>query len=146
MNSGLLTSTSDAWTTPLAFFYELRKIYDFEFDAACTKENCLCKKGFYFDQGMDALVEEWPKGPWIFCNPPYGTKIKHFVRKAFQQWQAGARIVMLIPSRTDTSWFHDYILGKARIQFIRGRLRFGDSQNSAPFPSMVVIYDHPERQ
>ena len=70
-------------------------------------------------------------------NPPYGREIKHWVKKASEA--TGGVVVMLIPARTDTKYFHDYIYNKAEIRFIRGRLKFGDSKNSAPFPSMVVI-------
>ena len=72
-----------------------------------------------------------------WCNPPYGRQIGKWVKKAAE---CGATVVMLLPARTDTAWFHNYILGKAEIRFLRGRLKFGDSKNSAPFPSMIVIY------
>ena len=75
-----------------------------------------------------------------FCNPPYGREIGLWVKKAYEESEKGQLVVMLLPARTDTKWFHDYILGKAEIRFVRGRLKFGDSTNSAPFPSMVVIF------
>jgi site-specific DNA-methyltransferase (adenine-specific) len=74
----------------------------------------------------------------VFCNPPYGREIKNRVKKWYEA--SGGEIVMLLPARTDTSWFHDYIYHKAEIRFIRGRLKFGDGKNSAPFPSMVVVF------
>lgn len=80
----------------------------------------------------------------MFCNPPYGREITKWVRKAYEEAQKGTTIVMLLPSRTDVSWFHDYILGKAEVRFLRGRLKFtddeGQAKNSAPFPSLVAIY------
>ena len=80
----------------------------------------------------------------MFCNPPYGRELKQWVKKAHDEWLKGAKIVMLIPARTDTSYFHDYIYGKAEIRFLRGRLRFLDENNeprdAAPFPSMVVVF------
>lgn len=73
----------------------------------------------------------------VYCNPPYGREIGKWVKKAAE---SDTTVVMLLPARTDTKWFHEYIYGKAEVRFIKGRLKFGDSKNSAPFPSMVVIY------
>ena len=84
-------------------------------------------------------------GGAVFCNPPYGRQIGQWVRKAYEEAQRGTTVVLLIPARTDTTYFHDYIYGKAEIRFIRGRLRFTDEEGNAyapePFPSMVVIYN-----
>lgn len=80
-------------------------------------------------------------GHTVFCNPPYGREISKWVEKAFNESRKEkTTVVMLIPARTDTRWFHDYIYRNAEIRFIRGRLKFGDSKNSAPFPSMVVVF------
>lgn len=80
-------------------------------------------------------------GATVFCNPPYGRAIGLWVRKAYQESRkADTTVVMLLPARTDTAWFHDYIYHRAEIRFIRGRLKFGDARQSAPFPSMVVIF------
>ena len=80
-------------------------------------------------------------GYTVWCNPPYCRKTGLWVKKAYEEHQrTGCTVVMLLPSRTDVRWFHDYILGKAEIRFIKGRLKFGGSKNSAPFPSIVVIY------
>lgn len=80
----------------------------------------------------------------VFCNPPYGSEIKKWVEKSFRESQKDNTIVvMLIPARTDTSYFHDFILHRAEIRFIKGRLKFGDSKNAAPFPSMIVIFRSP---
>lgn len=79
-------------------------------------------------------------GSIVFCNPPYGRELPKWVKKCYEESLKGTLVVMLIPARTDTRWFHDYIYGKAEIRFIKGRLRFGNAKQSAPFPSMVVIY------
>ena len=79
-------------------------------------------------------------GQVVFCNPPYGRELPKWVKKCHDE-SRHATIVMLIPARTDTSYFHDYIYHKAEIRFVRGRLKFGNGKNSAPFPSMVVIYN-----
>lgn len=80
----------------------------------------------------------------VFCNPPYGRDIAKWVRKAYEEGHKKNTLVcMLIPARTDTKYFHDYILNRAEIRFIKGRLKFGENNNSAPFPSMVVIFKAP---
>ena len=79
-------------------------------------------------------------GERVFCNPPYGRELPKWVKKCFEESKRAEIIVMLIPARTDTRWFHDYIYGKAEIRFIKGRLKFGDGKSRAPFPSMLVIY------
>ncbi len=77
----------------------------------------------------------------VFCNPPYGRQIKDWVKKAYcESIKPNTVVVMLIPSRTDTAYFHDYILPYAKIRFVRGRLKFWKSKNAAPFPSMVVVF------
>jgi site-specific DNA-methyltransferase (adenine-specific) len=86
------------------------------------------------------LRQDWG-GHVVFCNPPYGRELPKWVEKAYNESKKpGTTEVMLIPARTDTRYFHDYIYHKAEIRFIKGRLKFGGSKNSAPFPSMVVIY------
>jgi len=77
----------------------------------------------------------------VFCNPPYGRSLKDWVEKCYLEGgKQNTTVVMLIPARTDTKYFHDYIYGKSEIRFLKGRLKFGDSKNSAPFPSMICIY------
>ena len=77
-----------------------------------------------------------------YFDPPYGSAIKLWVKKCYEEAKKGALVVMLIPARTDTSYFHDYIYNKAEIRFLRGRLKFGEAKQSAPFPSMVVVYNY----
>lgn len=93
------------------------------------------------------LLEKWTDflkiggGYTVFCNPPYGKNIKEWVKKCYEESVKNKiTVVMLIPARTDTAYFHNYIYGKAEIRFIKGRLKFGDSKNAAPFPSMIVIF------
>ena len=87
-------------------------------------------------------------GGTVFCNPPYGREIGKWVRKAWEEAQAGTPVVLLIPARTDTTYFHDYIYNQAEIRFIRGRLKFtdedGNTSDPAPFPSMLVVYNRKE--
>lgn len=138
MNKGLFTSNTDQWATPIDYFEEINKEFNFNLDPCADESNHKCEK--YFTRETDGLSQNWG-GYRVFCNPPYGREIGNWVRKAYEtNKEAGNLIVMLLPARTDTRWFHDYIYGKAEIRFIKGRLKFGGSKNSAPFPSMLVIY------
>lgn len=128
------SSNTNEWATPQEFFDELNKEFNFTLDPCATRENAKCAK--FFTQEDDGLSQSWDN-EIVFCNPPYGRQIKHWVKKASE---AAAVVVLLIPARTDTSYFHDYIYNKAEIRFIRGRLKFGGHNNSAPFPSMVVVF------
>jgi phage N-6-adenine-methyltransferase len=110
-------------------------VHNFDLDVCALPENAKCKK--YFTPEIDGLKQEWTGAVW--CNPPYGRQIKHWIKKGYESSLKGAKVVMLIPARTDTTYWHDYVM-KGEIEFIRGRLKFGDSKNSAPFPSAVVIF------
>ena len=132
------SSKTNEWSTPQDFFDELDKEFNFTLDPCSTSENAKCAK--YFTAEDDGLKQDWSNDV-VFMNPPYGREIKHWIKKAYEEHMIGATVVCLIPSRTDTTYWHDYIFGKASdIRFLRGRLKFGDSKNSAPFPSAVIIY------
>lgn len=136
MNTGVMFSSAKGdWETPQDFFDTLHHEFGFTLDAAASAQNAKCAR--YFDEGHDGLSREWEGVVW--CNPPYGRDVGRWVRKGLESGKK-ADVVMLLPARTDTKWFHDYILGKAEIRFIRGRLKFGGCKNSAPFPSMVVVF------
>ena len=124
------------WTTPKTVFDELNKEFNFDLDVASTHENALCEK--HFTQAENGLVQSWG-GYNVFCNPPY-SNLGEWIKKAYEERNQANCIVLLIPSRTDTKAFHEYIYHKAEIRFLKGRLRFGDGTKPAPFPSMVVIY------
>ena len=132
------SSKTNEWSTPQDFFDELDKEFNFTLDPCSTSENAKCAK--YFTVEDDGLKQDWSNDV-VFMNPPYGREIKHWIKKAYEESLNGATVVCLIPSRTDTIYWHDYIFGKADdIRFVRGRLKFGGSKNSAPFPSAVIIY------
>lgn len=134
----MFSSKSDEWATPQNFFDELNKEFGFTLDPCSTDENNKCDK--YFTIEDDGLTQDW-EGETVFCNPPYGRVIGDWVKKCYEESKKpNTNVVMLIPARTDTRYFHDYIYNKAEIRFIRGRLKFGNSKNSAPFPSMVVVF------
>ena len=138
----MFSSKTNDWSTPQDFYDELNNEFGFTLDPCADEYNHKCNK--YFTEGDDGLLQDWG-GEIVFCNPPYGKAIKDWVRKAYiEGCKPNTTVVMLIPARTDTIYFHKYIYHKAEIRFIKGRLKFGNSKNSAPFPSMVVVYRGPE--
>lgn len=136
----MFSSKTDQWATPQDFFDSLDREFSFTLDPCADETNHKCNR--YFTQEVDGLSQDWG-GETVFCNPPYGRDIKNWVKKSRDEARKpGTTVVMLIPARTDTQYFHDYIYQKPNVEvrFIRGRLKFGDSNNSAPFPSMVVVF------
>lgn len=129
----MFSSKSDIWETPQEFFDKLNEEFHFQTDVCALPENAKCKH--FYTPEQDGLAREWSGSCW--CNPPYGRQIGKWVRKASE---SKATTVMLIPARTDTAWFHDYIYGKAEVRFVRGRLRFSGAKENAPFPCMVVVF------
>lgn len=130
------------WETPQELFDKLDAIHHFTLDVCALPENAKCEK--YFTPDDDGLSQEWRGVCW--CNPPYGREIGKWVEKAYIASEFyGVKVVMLLPARTDTAWFHNYCM-KGKIEFIRGRLKFGKSKNSAPFPSMIVVFDGGESE
>lgn len=137
MNTDLMfSSKTDMWATPQDFWDALDHEFHFSCDVCATAENAKCAT--FYSPEQDGLKQEWQGVCW--CNPPYGSTIGNWVRKAYESSLHGATVVMLLPARTDTKWFHDFIHGKAEIRFVRGRLKFGGSKNSAPFPSMIAVF------
>lgn len=127
LSNVVFSSASDHWSTPDDTYAALDSEFGFTFDP-CPLQST-----------EDGLKRNW--GGRVFCNPPY-SKIAEFIRKGLYHLaeRQCELLVFLIPSRTDTKWFHDYVVGKAEIRFLRGRLKFGNSKNSAPFPSMICIW------
>lgn len=132
----MFSSKTDMWATPQAFFDQLNEEFHFTVDVCAIPENAKCEK--FFTPEINGLKQEWEGVCW--CNPPYGREIGKWVEKAYIASTWGATVVMLLPARTDTKWFHEYIYNKSEIRFVKGRLKFGNSKTAAPFPSMVVIF------
>jgi len=140
MNTALMfSSETDLWATPQDFFDSLNDEFNFTLDPCANPQNAKCSKFYTLEN--DGLKQNWG-GETVFCNPPYGRAIKDWVKKCYEEsLKPNTKVVMLIPARTDTIYFHQYIYNKAKeIRFIKGRLKFGESKNSAPFPSMVVVF------
>ena len=137
MNKVLFSSNSDEWSTPQNIYSSLNAEFGFNLDPCATNENHKCER--YFTKEQNGLLQKWG-GHTVFCNPPYSC-IAKWVEKAYREAQQdNTTVVLLIPARTDTRYFHDFIMHRSEIRFIRGRLRFSGHENSAPFPSMVVIF------
>lgn len=131
---------SDEWATPRDRFAEwAAELGPFDLDAAATAENALCDR--FFTAEDDGLAQPWSGTVW--CNPPY-SNVARWVEKAHESALNGATVVCLVPARTDTRWWHEHVAQAADVRFIRGRLRFGDARNSAPFPSVLIIF-RPDR-
>lgn len=141
MNSYMPLSKTDDWATPQNLFDELNAIHHFTLDVAGSSTNHKTEHWFGLDHEnplfRDGLAMSWENNR-VWCNPPYGRQIKDWVKKAHQE-SVNAEIVMLLPARTDTAWFHDYAI-RHKVTFIRGRLKFGDGMASTPFPSILVEF------
>ena len=125
----MFSSACDNWKTPVDVYNKLNDEFNFNFDP-CPLDP---------DYKIDGLLTEW--GGVSFVNPPY-SNISAWCKKCYEEYCKGKTVVMLVPSRTDTKYWHEYIMKANEIRFIKGRLRFGDSKNSAPFPSCIVIFSH----
>jgi len=123
----MFTSQRTNWKTPRMFFKALDAEFHFDFDP--------CPENPTFD----GLAVDW--GERSFVNPPYGNHIGMWLKKGHEESLKGKTVVFLIPSRTDTRWWHDYVMKAHEVRFIKGRLKFDDHKNSAPFPSAIVIFD-----
>lgn len=150
----LFSSKSNEWETPQDLFDKLNNQYHFTLDPCCTHKNAKCQK--HYTQKENGLIQDW-SNDIVFCNPPYGREIGKWVKKAYEESKKGSKIVMLIPARVDTKWFHQYLYHKEsdgiRIEFIKGRLKFinrllpsyredGNFKSSpATFPSMLVFFN-----
>ena len=135
MNPVLFSSKSNEWATPQDTFDKLNDEFHFTLDPCATSDNHKCDRFYTLEN--NGLLQDWT-GERVFMNPPYSKEISKWMQKlAESNVELG---VALVPARTDTKWFHNYVYGKCELRFIKGRLKFGNSKNSAPFPSMICIY------
>ncbi len=135
ITKGLMSSNSCEWATPQTFFDKYNTQMDFTLDVCATIENAKCIN--FFTKEQNGLVQPWNGRVW--CNPPYGKEITKWIDKALNERVFCEWIYMLLPSRTDTKWFHKLMNSGCWIEFIKGRLKFNDGKQSAPFPSIIVI-------
>ena len=139
------SSVSNEWQTPDNLFRSLNERFKFTLDPCCTHESAKCEKHYTITD--NGLAQDWSKDV-VFMNPPYGREISKWIRKAYLESKKGATVVCLIPARTDTSYWHNYIFGKAKIEFLKGRVKFKNNTvdykghtPGAPFPSAIIIYN-----
>lgn len=146
----MFSSATEEWETPQEVFDYLDSDFHFTLDPCATSDNAKCER--FYTREDDGLKQNWG-GETVFVNPPFSIKvtrpdgttyrkrvIQKWVRKAYlESLRPNTTVVMLIPARTDTAWFHDYC-ARGKIWFIRGRLKFGGATTGAPFPSMIVIF------
>lgn len=151
INSGMMSNNSDEWATPQDLYNRLDAEFNFVLDPCATDENHKCSR--YLTKHENGLIADWALyGGAVFCNPPY-SQLERWLKKGHEESLKMDRVVrpngkhgeyfpvvMLIPSRTDTKAWHKYVMSAEEIRLIEGRLKFGDSKNSAPFPSALVIF------
>ena len=126
INGGLFSSAKDDWETPQDFFDKWNEQFHFTLDACANEKNHKCER--YFSKEENGLEKDW-SGEVVWCNPPYGQTIGQWVRKCWSEArEKKATVVALLPARTDTKWFHDYVYYDALVYFVRGRLKFGNSK------------------
>lgn len=136
MNAGLYSSKTPEWATPLPLFRSIEaEEGPFDVDVCANAGNAKVPR--FFSVEDDGLAQPWRGVCWM--NPPYGREISKWVKKARESAEAGAKVVCLLPARTDTRWWHDHIEGRARVRFLKGRVHFNGT-GPAPFPSVVVVF------
>lgn len=137
---GKFASAKQDWETPKEFFDPLNNEFHFTLDAAASENNA--KVSNFLTEKENGLVTSWGNNI-VWLNPPYGEgkgSIKDWVKKAYLESTTGATVVMLIPARTNTNWFHDYCLKYAEVRFVRGRVKFGGATHGLPQPLCLVIF------
>jgi len=138
VNRVVLSSDRHDWATPRRFFAALHREFHFTLDVCATAENACLPR--YFTPDDDALTKSW-QGERCWMNPPFGSRIGRWVRKAYTEAMNGAQVVCLLPARTDTSWWHECVVNAKEVRFIRGRMRFSGHAVNAPFPCAVVVFE-----
>ena len=136
----MFSSKTGIWSTPQSFYRRLDMEFNFTLDPCASDSNAKCAK--YYTKIDNGLDQDW-EGETVFMNPPYGRDIKNWIKKAHEESKKpNTTVVCLIPSRTDTKYWHDHVMKAKEIRFVKGRLKFGDAQNAAPFPSAVVVFSN----
>ena len=129
-------SDSPEWATPQDLFDDLDAEFGFETDVCATAENAKCEQ--FYTRADNGLEQPWTGVCWM--NPPYGRVIGQWIQRAYTASLEGATVVCLVPARTDTAWWQDYVVQAREIRYLRGRVKFGGAKNSAPFASAVAVF------
>lgn len=133
----LFSSNDMTWETPIDLFNKLNAEFNFNLDVCALPQTAKCSN--YFTPDIDGLKQDWNGVCWM--NPPYGRELGVWIEKAYNESLKNAIVVCLIPARTDTKYWQNFCMKASEIRFIKGRLKFGNSKNSAPFPSAIVIFN-----
>ena len=136
INKGVMSSNSNEWETPDDLFKHYDKLFNFKLDVCASDKNYKCLN--YYDKEKDGLKQDWTERNWM--NPPYGSCIYNWVKKAYEESLKGNLTVCLLPARTDTKWWQEFVMKADHILFIKGRLKFSHQKDSAPFPSAIAIF------
>lgn len=155
MDKVLFSSDKMDWATPQWLFDKLNDEFEFQLDVCADHNNHKCNS--YITEDKDSLKWDWKQykvatesfaSPDLSCflNPPYGRGIGSWMKKAYEESLKGCVVVCLVPARTDTSWWWKYCIQADEIRFIKGRLKFGNSKNCAPFPSAIIVFDGPKKE
>lgn len=139
-NNGRYNGNGRHWETPAEVFDPLNAEFHFTLDPCATAETAKCQK--FFTEEQDGLSQSWGNER-VFMNPPYGREVYAWTRKAADSAKAGATVVGLLPASCDLAWWHEDIVGKAEVRYIRGRVRFltgGPYRASGFFASVIVIW------
>ena len=141
----MFSSKTGEWATPQEFFDKLNwRFGPFDLDPCADSHNTKCAN--FYTEAEDGLSKDW-SGHVVYVNPPYGRGIDKWIEKGYNTAKGGdSKVVMLIPARTDTKYWHNYVMKANEVYFVKGRLKFGDSVNSAPFPSAVVVFSSGSHQ
>jgi phage N-6-adenine-methyltransferase len=127
----------DDWETPWPLFERYNAVHGFTLDACALPHNAKCAR--YYTPAVDGLVQDWANER-VWLNPPYGRGIRDWMEKAYREASRnGALVVALVPARTDSGWWHDYVK-PADVEFLRGRVKFVGAPYNAPFPCAVVVW------
>ena len=139
MNTAVMFSSQTCeWATPEGLFQDLDTEFHFTLDACAIPDNAKVTNFHSGEEVWSALIQPWEGVVW--CNPPYGRQIGDWIAKALGSSEGGSLVVCHLPARTDTAWWHDYVMKADEIRFIRGRLKFGGAAHNAPFPSAIAIF------
>lgn len=131
------SSRKDDWATPWPLFRICEQAYGpFSLDVCATAANAKCQR--FFSPDVNGLLQPWRGNCWM--NPPYGRGIGKWIEKAVAEAKNGSRVVCLLPARTDTAWWHGFVLPHGHVHFLRGRVRFEGAKHPAPFPSAIVVF------
>jgi len=142
----LFSSKKQDWATPCALFEEVNREFNFVLDAAASSTNAKCS--LYLDVEADALTKSWSvisKGKPVWLNPPYGRSVGKWLQKAYEESVKGCTVVCLTFARTDTKWWHDWVMKAAEIRLIPGRITFVGGESAAPAPSCLIVFDENRR-